>query len=147
MFPASLSRNGDGGGPARAPVARHVAFSRFAKWAARVAGHQATFVAAVALVLAWAVTGPLFRYSDTWQLTINTVTTVATFLMVFVIQNTQTRDTEAIHIKLDELLRANPEAANALMGLEERPEEELHGLLARYEQMAREARGELERRR
>ncbi|MEA3203272.1 MAG: hypothetical protein QOI63_947 [Thermoplasmata archaeon] len=121
-------------------------FSRFTKWAARATGHQATFLLALATIVAWAVLGPAFHYSDTWQLTINTGTTIVTFLMVFVIQNTQTRDIEALHIKVDELLRAIPEAANALLDLEELPEEELHRLLRRYEGMARDARGELERR-
>jgi len=121
------------------------AFSRFTKWAARVTGHQAAFVGAVLAIAAWAVAGPLFRFSDTWQLTINTATTIITFLMVFVIQNTQTRDTEALHIKVDELLRALPEAENALMGLEDLDEEELHRMLTGYEAMAAKARGALDR--
>jgi low affinity Fe/Cu permease len=135
------------GGPAGMRGTREARFSRFTKWAARTAGHQAAFLLALALIAAWAVAGPLFHYSDTWQLTVNTATTIVTFLMVFVIQNTQMRDTEALHIKVDELLRAVPEAANALLDLEDLPEEELHRLLRRYEAMARHARGELGRRR
>jgi low affinity Fe/Cu permease len=122
-------------------------FSRFAKWAARASGSEAAFAAACVAVLAWLALGPAFRFSDTWQLTINTLTTVVTFLMVFVIQNTQTRDIEALHIKVDELVRALPEAANSVIGLEDLPEPELHRILQRYEAIARKARKELERRR
>jgi low affinity Fe/Cu permease len=122
-------------------------FSRFTKRAARGSGHEAVFVAACLMVAAWLALGPLFRFSDTWQLTINTVTTVVTFLMVFIIQNTQTRDIEALHIKVDELVRAIPEAANTVIGMEDLPEQELHGALLRYEALAEQARDELERRR
>jgi low affinity Fe/Cu permease len=104
------------------------------------------FVLATLLVLAWLLLGPVFRFSDTWQLTINTSTTIVTFLMVFIIQNTQARDTEALQIKVDELLRALPEAANSLMDLEELPEEELHRMLQGYEALARQARERLEQR-
>ena len=81
-------------------------FARFAKWIARTSGRPPAFILAVAVILAWAITGPMFHYSDTWQLVINTGTTIVTFLMVFLIQNTQNRDTKAMHLKLDELLRA-----------------------------------------
>lgn len=121
-------------------------FSHFTKAASRAAGHKATFLAAVLVVMAWALAGPLFHFSDTWQLTINTGTTVVTFLMVFVIQNTQTRDTEALHLKVDELLRALPEAHNALMDLQDLPEEELHRMLRGYEKMAHETQQAIERR-
>ena len=90
--------------------------------------------------MAWAVTGPLFGYSDTWQLVINTGTTVITFLMVFLIQSTQNRDTEAMQIKLDELIRVSRSANNALLDLEELEEKELDDLRAHYEDMARQAR-------
>jgi len=97
----------------------------------------------VAVVLAWVVTGPIFHFSDTWQLVINTATTVVTFLMVFLIQNTQNRDTEAIQIKLDELIRATKGAHNALLDLEELEEEALDQFRARYEALALKARREV----
>ena len=100
-------------------------FSRFAHWTARQAGKAWTFIAALALLVAWAVTGPLFGWSDTWQLIINTGTTIVTFLMVFLIQNTQNRDTEALHLKLDELIRVTKGARDSAMALEDKSEEEL----------------------
>src|SRR4051812_10297351 len=81
-------------------------FNRFAKWASRAAGHPGAFLIAVASIVVWAITGPTFHYSDTWQLVINTATTIVTFLMVFLIQNTQNRDSAAVQLKLDELIRA-----------------------------------------
>ena len=92
------------------------------------------------------ISGPLFDFSDTWQLIINTGTTIVTFLMVFLIQNTQNRDAEAIHVKLDELIRANKTAHNALLDLEDLEEEELDRIREDYEKLAAEARGELEKR-
>ncbi len=100
-------------------------FSRMAQWASRQSGRAHTFMAAIVLILAWGATGPLFGFSDTWQLVINTGTTIVTFLMVFLIQNTQTRDTQAIQLKLDELIRATQGAQNSLMALEDLPEEHL----------------------
>src|ERR1700750_968062 len=94
-------------------------FARFARWVERQVGRSSTFVLAIAVVLLWAVSGPLFGWSDTWQLVINTGTTIVTFLMVFVIQNTQSRDTQAMQLKLDELIRVNKVARNSLINLEE----------------------------
>jgi low affinity Fe/Cu permease len=99
----------------------------------------------VAVILTWLVTGPLFRYSDTWQLVINTGTTIITFLMVFLIQNTQNRDSEAVQVKLDELLRATTGAHNALLDLEELEERELDQIRARYKGLAETARANLGR--
>jgi low affinity Fe/Cu permease len=100
-------------------------FSRLATYTAHTAGRPATFALCCLTVAAWAVTGPLFHYSDTWQLVINTGTTIVTFLMVFLIQNTQNRDGAALQAKLDELIRANHDARNAYMGIEKLPESKL----------------------
>jgi low affinity Fe/Cu permease len=122
-------------------------FTRFAKWTARAAGRPTTFAIALGTLLVWAVSGPLFGFSDTWQLIINTGTTIITFLMVFLIQNTQNRDSEAMHIKLDELIRAIEGAHNALLDLEELEEDELDRIREDYEKLARAARDELQERR
>jgi low affinity Fe/Cu permease len=98
---------------------------------------------AVSIVVVWAIMGPMFGFSDTWQLVINTGTTIITFLMVFLIQNTQNRDSEALQVKLDELIRATHGAQNALLDLEELEEEELDRIKAGYEKIAERARGEL----
>jgi low affinity Fe/Cu permease len=102
-------------------------------------------VLAVAVIAVWIITGPIFRFSETWQLVINTGTTIITFLMVFLIQNTQNRDTEAIQIKLDELIRATNGAHNALLDLEELEEEVLDGFRQRYQSLATSAREDLGR--
>lgn len=115
-------------------------FSRFSKWTARVTGHPATFMIAVLIILLWAVTGPVFGFSDTWQLVINTSTTIVTFLMVFLIQNTQNRESEAMQLKLDELIRAVNGAHNAMLDLEELEEKDLETFRSHYENLAREAR-------
>jgi low affinity Fe/Cu permease len=115
-------------------------FTRVAKGTSRLAGRPAAFVLVTLLVLAWAVSGPFFSYSNTWQLTINTVTTIVTFLMVFLIQATQNRDAEAIQIKLDELIRCLDGAHNALLDLEELEEEDLLAMRANYLRLAEEAR-------
>src|SRR5262245_50023883 len=104
-------------------VYRSSMFNRFAKDAARRSGHPAAFIAALIVVLLWLSSGPLFHYSDTWQLVINTGTTIITFLMVFLIQNTQNRDSEAMQLKLDELIRAIEGAHNSLLDLEELSQE------------------------
>ena len=115
-------------------------FSRIAKWASRASGRPLAFTLAALVVLAWITTGPLFGFSDTWQLVINTGTTIITFLMVFLIQNSQNRDTEAIQIKLDELIRATRGAHNALLDLEELEEKELDAFRGRYVALAKVAR-------
>lgn len=120
-------------------------FNQFAKGAAAFTGRPAAFFLAVMIVLAWGMTGPLFRYSDTWQLVINTGTTIVTFLMVFLIQNTQNRDMAATQIKLDDLIRALAGAHNALLDLEELDESDLEKLRLRYEQLARRAKQKLQR--
>jgi low affinity Fe/Cu permease len=120
-------------------------YSRFAKAAAHFCARPRVFILAVGIIAAWIVTGPIFGFRDTWQLVINTGTTIVTFLMVFLIQNTQYRDTEAIQVKLDELIRATKGAHNALLDLEELEEESLHAFQTKYEALARAARAELRR--
>ena len=115
-------------------------YRRFTRLVARQSGRPLAFTSAVTLVGLWLLTGPLFGYSDTWQLVINTATTIITFLMVFLIQNTQNRDTEALQIKLDELIRATQGASDTLMDLEEMAEQQLDRLHERYESLARLAR-------
>jgi low affinity Fe/Cu permease len=118
-------------------------FTRFAKRTSSAAGHPATFVGAVLIILVWAATGPIFAFIDTWQLVINTGTTIITFLMVFLIQNTQNRDSAAVQLKLDELIRAINGAHNGLLDLEELSDEDLAMLRARFEALARESRENL----
>ena len=120
-------------------------YSRFAKEAAHFCGRPRVFVLAVGVIATWVVTGPIFGFSDTWQLVINTGTTIVTFLMVFLIQNTQYRDTEAIQVKLDELIRATEGAHNALLDLEELEEEKLDAFRTKYQALASAARAELNR--
>jgi len=115
-------------------------FTRFAKATAKQSGQPVTFALAVLVIVVWAVTGPFFHFSDTWQLVINTGTTIVTFLMVFLIQNTQNRDSVAMQIKLDELLRAVKGAQTALADLEDLTEEELDQFKARYVRLAAEAK-------
>ena len=119
-------------------------FSAIARRIAQLAGRPATFLIAVSAVILWALSGPLFGFSNTWQLIINTTTTIITFLMVFVIQNTQNRDTEAIQIKLDELIRATQGAHNALLDLEEIDDERLARYKQSYEKLAAAARKKLD---
>lgn len=107
---------------------RRTIFDRFARWAERQLGRSVTFALAVLSVVLWGATGPVFGWSDTWQLVINTGTTIVTFLMVFVIQNAQNRDTQALQLKLDELIRVNRAARNSLMGLEEKSESEVEDI-------------------
>jgi low affinity Fe/Cu permease len=121
-----------------------LSFGRFAKDIAHVTGHPWTFSLALLLILVWAMTGPLFGFSNTWQLVINTGTTIITFLMVFLIQSTQNRDTEAMHIKLDEIIRSLQGAHNALLCLEELDEEELDQIRVKYAKIAKEARSAIQ---
>ena len=120
-------------------------FARFSRSIARAVGEPAAFGIALVAILVWAITGPIFSYSDTWQLVINTGTTIVTFLMVFLIQNTQNRDSEAMQIKLDELIRALDQARNTLLNLEELEEKDLDRIRADYLKLAEQARGELSR--
>src|SRR5438067_9897269 len=118
-------------------------FSRFARWTALILGNPVAFMVAVLIIVVWAMTGPLFHFSDTWQLIINTSTTVVTFLMVFLIQNTQNRDTEAIQLKLDELIRSSQGAHNALLEIEELEQEDLDLIKHRFHLLAEKARQDL----
>ncbi len=124
--------------PDTAPPLPPRPFSRFAQRIANTAGRPAAFVVAVAGLVVWAVFGPVFRFSDTWQLLINTMTTIITFLMVFLIQNTQNRDSLSIHIKLDELIRTHRAARNALMMLEQLDDDDLQRMRNQLEGVARD---------
>ena len=120
-------------------------FTIFAKATSRATGRPSAFVVAAGVIIVWIVTGPLFHFSDTWQLVINTGTTIVTFLMVFLIQNTQNRDSEALQVKLDELIRAIDGAHNALLDLEELEEDELDRIRMNYSKLAKQARSELKK--
>ena len=120
-------------------------YSRVAKTTAHYSGRPWVFAMAAELIVVWLVSGPLFGFSDTWQLVINTGTTIVTFLMVFLIQNTQNRDTEAMQVKLDELIRATKGAHNALLDLEELEEDKLDAFRAKYQALANSARAEIDR--
>lgn len=122
---------------------RKMLFSRFASSVAHLVGHPLSFTISLFAIIAWAATGSIFHYSDTWQLVINTATTIVTFLVVFLIQNTQNRDAEAMHIKLDEVIRAMEGAHNALLDLEELTEKDLDRIRHRYEKLAQQARAAL----
>ena len=111
-------------------------FDHFARWTERQLGRSVTFAFAFFSIVLWGVSGPFFGWSDTWQLVINTGTTIVTFLMVFVIQNTQNRDTQALHLKLDELIRVNTGARNSLMGLEEKSELEVEKVKSAFVELA-----------
>jgi len=119
---------------------RQGVFPRFANWVAAAAGRPLTFVVAVGIVVIWGISGPLFGFSDTWQLVINTGTTIITFLMVFLIQSTQNRDGEAMQVKLDELIRSIEGAQNALIGLEGIDGADLDEFRDQYRRLAEEAR-------
>lgn len=124
-----------------ARIAKHEAhatplFARFARWVERQVGRSWTFLLAIAVVVLWGASGPIFGWSDTWQLVINTATTIVTFLMVFVIQNTQTRDTQAMQLKLDELIRVNTAARNSFINLEEMSEADVERMRAAFTALA-----------
>jgi low affinity Fe/Cu permease len=117
-------------------------FTEFSKWIAEAAGHPISFSFALLTIIVWAATGPLFDYSDTWQLVINTGTTIVTFLMVFLIQKTQNRDTETLHLKLAELIRVTKGARNMMLDLEHMDDESLNRLRDIYERLGNKARAE-----
>ena len=119
-------------------------FTRLTKWTSHASGRPTTFMVALGIVAVWAVTGPVFQFSDTWQLVINTGTTIVTFLMVFLIQSTQNRDSEAMQVKLDEIIRSIQGAKNELLDLEELEEKDLDAIRESYEELAREARSKPE---
>jgi low affinity Fe/Cu permease len=122
------------------PTKSRSQFTRMTKATARATGRPLTFALAASVVVVWAITGPLFGFSDTWQLVINTGTTIVTFLMVFLIQSTQNRDTEAMQVKLDEIIRAIGNAKNELLDLEELDEEDLEKIRESYRDLASKAR-------
>lgn len=115
-------------------------FGKFARWASHATGTPAAFFLAFGVVLTWAISGPIFEFSDTWQLVINTGTTIVTFLMVFLIQQAQNRDTSAMQLKLDEIVRSLEGAHNAVLDLEELEEAELIRIRENYQKLAAEAR-------
>ncbi len=127
-------------------ITRVSLFSRFARWASTVTGRPAAFIIAVSVIITWAITGPYFGFSNTWQLVINSGTTIVTVLMVFLIQNTQNRDTEALQIKLDELIRSSRFARNDLLNLEEMDEAELDTIRQEYLDLAEHAQRHLTKR-
>jgi low affinity Fe/Cu permease len=122
--------------PKTRPFSIITSFNTAAQWTSRQCGRASTFAIACALIVVWAVTGPVFQFSDTWQLVINTGTTIVTFLMVFLIQNTQNRDSAALHLKLDELIRVNETARNKLLDLEDLTEAELEHLKGSFTRLA-----------
>ena len=117
-------------------------FQRFARRVVRTSGHPTAFGVALGVVVVWALTGPLFHFDNTWLLLINTLATIITFLMIFLIRNAQNRESEAVQLKLDELIRATKAAQNALLDIEELSEAELDRIKARFERLARKARTE-----
>jgi low affinity Fe/Cu permease len=117
-------------------------FQKFARAVVRTSGHPMAFGLAIGIIVIWALTGPLFRYSNAWLLVINTVASIITFLMIFLIRSAQNRESEAVQLKLDELIRATKEAQNTLLDIEELSEEDLDRIKARFERLARKARDE-----
>lgn len=140
IHPRPAEPNGEAPSAGARGSPKRSAFTRFSQAVARYAGKPATFVGAVAIIAVWGISGPLFGFNDTWQLVINTSTTIITFLMVFVIQNSQNRDTAAMQIKLDELISKLEGPREILLDLEELDEAELEKLRAEFEAIARKAR-------
>ena len=124
----------------------HFSFVKISRATSRAAGSPAAFVIAATALLVWLLSGPAYRFNDTWQLIVNTATTIVTFLMVFLIQGSQNRDTESLHVKIDELIRATPGADDALMNLEEADEKDLKRLHAKSMAHAQRVHAELRRR-
>lgn len=120
-------------------------YGRFSKKFAKITGKSLTFILSIGLILVWLLSGPFFDFSDTWQLAINTTTTIITFIMVFMIQNTQNRDTEAMQVKLDELIRVTQGAHNALLDLEELEEDQIDKFRDSYAVLAKDARKKLKK--
>lgn len=118
-------------------------FTKISNWVSRRAGHPLAFILACAVILAWIITGPIFHFSDTWQLVINTATTIVTFLMVFLIQSTQNRDTVALQLKLDELIYVTKKAHNAMLDIEELSDQELESIGKNYRAIAAHAKSKL----
>jgi low affinity Fe/Cu permease len=118
-------------------------FQKFARTVVRTSGHPMAFGLAIGVIVIWALTGPLFRFDNTWLLLVNTVATIITFLMIFLIRNAQNRESEAVQLKLDELIRATKAAHNSLLDIEELSEEDLNRIKTRFERLARKARDEL----
>jgi low affinity Fe/Cu permease len=115
-------------------------FQKFSRTVVRTSGHPTAFAVAIGTILIWALTGPMFHFGSTWLLVINTIASIVTFLMIFLIRNAQNRESEAVQLKLDELIRATKAAHNSLLDIEELSEEELDRIKARFEQLARKAR-------
>jgi low affinity Fe/Cu permease len=140
--PNGRAKNGNKNGENRDLFCRiRDAFGVFARKTSNILGSAWAFVLAIVIIVVWALTGPTFHYSDTWQLIINTGTTIVTFLMVFLIQNTQNRDAKAVHLKLDELIRALGPARNKLVDLEKLSDDELQTLEAEFEKLRKKAEG------
>lgn len=118
-------------------------FSKFSRYMVKVSGAPSTFIVACGFVIVWIISGPIFSFSDTWQFIINTVTNIIALLMVFIIQNTQNRDGEAMQIKLDELIRSHKDAHKVLLDLEELTQEQIDSIKKKYELLARKARKDL----
>lgn len=135
-----MKNNGNPKGERRAGAGLLGGFQKFARTVVRTSGHPVAFAIAIGVIVIWALTGPLFRFGNTWLLVINTVASIITFLMIFLVRTAQNRESEAVQLKLDELIRATKEARNTLLDIEELSEEELDRIKMRFERLARKAR-------